>query len=449
MSRPISSRGGSVPRSVSGMASSRRTFLRGSLAGAAMLGSSTLLAACGDDTSGEGTANAPGDATQPVKFGMNEASGAGPAYERLVNMATAYAAETGVEVDRNEVDHNTFQQNINTYLQGNPDDVFTWFAGFRMNQFAEQGLITDVSDIWPIDGLNESFKAASTAADGNQYFVPKDYYPWAVFYKKSVFEQNGYEVPGTLEELTSLMTTMQGNDMIPFAFADKDGWPAMGTFDILNMRINGFDYHMRLMAGEEAWDSPEVKQVFDTWKGLLPFHQPDALGRTWQEAATSLSNGEAGMYLLGTFVVDAIPEDEEDLDFFTFPELDSSIGADALDAPIDGFCVAAAGSNEAGAKEMMKWLGSAEAANAANEGTTPMIAANENADTSGYSDLQKKSAEVVGAAANIAQFLDRDTRSDFASTVIIPSLQAFLSDPDDIDGVTKSIQEQKVSIFGG
>lgn len=447
MSRPRPFPDTGVPRSVTGMASSRRTFLRGSLAGAALVGSASLLTACGDDTE-NGSGGATADSANPVKFGMNEASGAGPAYERLANMATAYAAETGVEVDRNEVDHNTFQENINTYLQGNPDDVFTWFAGFRMNQFAEQGLITDVSDIWPIDGLNDSFKTASTASDGKQYFVPKDYYPWAVFYKKSVFEQNGYEPPSNLDELTTLMTKMQGNDMVPFAFADKDGWPAMGTFDILNMRINGFDFHMRLMAGEEAWDSAEVKQVFDTWSGLLPFHQPDALGRTWQEAATSLSNGEAGMYLLGTFVVDAIPDDEDDLDFFTFPELDSSIGADALDAPIDGFCLAASGSNEAGAKEMMKWLGSAAAADAANEGTTPMIAANEGANTDGYTDLQRKSAEVVGSAANIAQFLDRDTRSDFASTVIIPSLQRFLTDPADIDGVTKSIQEQKVSIFG-
>ncbi len=154
------------------------------------------------------------------------------------------------------------------------------------------------------------------------------------------------------------------------------------------------------------------------------------------------------MYLLGTFVVDAIPDQEEDLDFFTFPELDSSIGATALDAPIDGFCLAAAGNNEVGGLEMMKWLGTAAAADAANADTTPMIAANENASTANYSALQKKSAEVVGAATNIAQFLDRDTRSDFASTVIIPSLQQFLETPDDIDGVTKSIQEQKVSIFG-
>ena len=422
-------------------AASRRSFLRGAALGGALLSSSSLLAACGGDS---------GSSDGSIKYGMNEASGSGPAAVRLEAMAEAYAKKAGVTVKRNEVDHNTFQDNISTYLQGNPDDVFTWFAGFRMNQFAEQGLITELSDVWPIDGLSDSFKAASTAADGKQYFVPKDYYPWAVFYRKSVFEKGGYEVPTTLDELTTLSTKMQADGLVPIAFGDKDGWPAMGTFDILNMRINGFAFHMDLMAGEKDWDSTEVKQVFETWGSLLPFHQPDALGRTWQEAATSLGNGESGMYLLGTFVVDAIPDQVEDIDFFTFPELDASIGATALDAPIDGFCVASAAKNESGAKEMVKFLGSAEAADAANNAAdAAMIAANSGASTSKYSALQLKSAEVVGAATDIAQFLDRDTRADFANTVVVPALQTFLGKPDDIDGVTKSLQEQKLSIFGG
>ncbi len=441
---PVSRRGpdplNMIPPSVAGMSLSRRGFLRSAAVGGALVGLPGLLSACGDDGGG-------GGAGTSMSLGMNEAGDIPPA-QRLRAMAEAFTQKYDIEVERNEVEHNTFQENINTYLQGNPDDVFTWFAGFRMNQFAEQGLITDISDVWPIEGIPDSFKEASTASDGKQYFVPKDYYPWAVFYRKDVFEKNGFEVPETQADLMSLMKQMQSKDMIPFSFADKDGWPAMGTFDILNMRINGYDFHMSLMAGEEAWDSSEVKQVFETWRELLPFHQPDPLGRTWQEAATSLGKGETGMYMFGTFIVDAIP-DVKDLDFFTFPELDSSIGADALDAPIDGFCMVAGAENEDNAKKFLGFAGTAEAQDAANNGAdAPFISANESASTDTYTDLQKKSVEVVSAAANIAQFLDRDTRSDFASTVMIPSLQKFLEDPDDVDGVTTSIQEQKVSIFG-
>ncbi len=442
MSRTTSS---AIPRStVATMAATRRSVLRGIGLSGLAVGGASLLAACGGDSAGPASGSG-----ATVKFGINEAEGSGPAYDRLKAIAAAYTEESGTEVALNAVDHNTFQESINTYLQGTPDDVFTWFAGFRMAQFAEAGLITDLSDQWPIDGLNDSFKTASTAPDGKQYFVPVSYYPWALFYRKSIFEKNGWTPPENSNDFTELMKDMQGKGLTPIAFGDKDGWPAMGTFDILNMRLNGYDFHISLMAGDEAWDGDEVKQVFETWRTLLPFHQADPLGRTWQEAATSMGKGESGMYLLGTFVVDAIADQSDDLDFFTFPELDSAIGADALDAPIDGFCVSAAGKNQEAGKAMAKWLGSAAAADAGNEGAdAPFIAANTGASTSAYTDLQKKSAEVVGAAANIAQFMDRDTNADFANTVMIPSIQAFLKDPNDIDGVTASIQEQAASIFG-
>ena len=385
-----------------------------------------------------------------MKFGINEAKGSGPAYERLQAMADAYAQKAGVEVSANAVDHNTFQESISTYLQGTPDDVFTWFAGYRMAQFAENGVIADISDVWPIDGLGDAFKKASTAPDGNQYFVPVSYYPWAVFYRKSVFEKNGWAEPTSLDELNMLMKDMQGKKVTPFAFAAKDAWAPMGTFDILNMRLNGYDFHMELTKGEQKWDSPEVRNVFQTWKTLLPYHQENALGRTWQEAATSMANEECGMYLLGTFVVDGVPaEAQDDLDFFTFPALDATIGSDALDAPIDGFCVASGAQDEEAAKAFIGWLGTAEAADAANSSASaPFIAANSSASTEAYGALQKKSVEVVQNAKSIAQFLDRDTNADLANTVITASIQDFLKNPDNIDSITTSIQQQAASILG-
>ena len=445
-----------VPPSVAGLNVSRRSLFKTALGVGAAIGLPSVLAGCGGGDGGGGgsggggaSGGGSGSGGGTVTWGTNES---GTTFAKQFQAEAAdFTKKSGTQVTLNAVDHDTFQTNINNYLQGSPDDVFTWFAGYRLRFFAERGLISDIIDIWPLDGVGESFKTASTGDDGKQYFAPVSYYPWAIFYRKSVWEQKGYEVPKTLDELVALAKKMQSDKLVPFAFADKEGWPAMGTFDALNLRINGYQYHIDLMAGKNAWDSPETKKVFDTWKSLLPYHQPDALGRTWQEAAQSLQQKKSGMFLLGTFMNEQFPEAERaDIELFTFPEVDSTIGADALDAPIDGHCLSAKPKNPDGSKAFLKYLASPDSLAAAVAATKlPFIAVNSNADTSIYTPLQKKSAELVSQQKNISQFLDRDTRPDFASTVVIPAFQSFLKNPNDIDGLTKSLEEQKKSIFAG
>lgn len=60
----------------------------------------------------------------------------------------AFKTASGVNATVNTVDHGSFQENINNYLQGSPDEVFTWFAGNRMKFFAAQGLLTPIDDVW-------------------------------------------------------------------------------------------------------------------------------------------------------------------------------------------------------------------------------------------------------------------------------------------------------------
>jgi multiple sugar transport system substrate-binding protein len=142
------------------------------------------------------------------------------------------------------------------------------------------------------------------------------------------------------------------------------------------------------------------------------------------------------------------PEDErDDVDFFNWPEMDSNVGASAIDAPIDGYCMSAEPDNEDGAKDFLTYIGSPEAADAQSAAGYPLIWANPDADLSALQPIQQKAAEFIAQQESIAQFLDRDTRPDFASTVMIPALQEFLKNPDDVDGLTKSIEEQKKSIF--
>jgi multiple sugar transport system substrate-binding protein len=434
------------PDAADGPALTRRTLLvGGAAAGAALLYGAGPAGAM---------RNLPGAfrraSAGTVSFGSN-ASDAVPK-KAYANVMANFTKKTGIGVKVNTVDHNTFQEQINSYLQGKPDQVFTWFAGYRMQFFAQKGLSTPIDDVWKVltPLMPPAMKAASTGLDGHQYFVPIYNYPWAVFYRKSVFKKFGYAIPKTWDQFMALAKKMKKDGMTPIAFTDRDGWPAMGTFDILNMRINGYQFHVDLMAGKHAWDSAQVKNVFKQWTELLPYYSQGALGLTWQEGAQQMVNKQAGMYLLGSFVGQQAtnPSDHADLDFFAYPEINPKWGQDSLDAPIDGFMLSKGQQDNADAKALITYLGSAAAANTYLATDSNDVAANKRASRVHYSALQRKAADLIANAKHIAQYMDRDTRPDFASTVMIPSLQSFLNNPSDIDSLVKSIQKQKKAIFG-
>ena len=197
-----------------GFAISRRNFM----IGAAALGGAALLGACGDDDDDDAAATTaapagtnPGTtaaaartaapATSAAAAGGEVTFGSNYSDEKPKAGMAAALATTGVNVKINTTDHNTYQENFNTYIQ-QPDDVISWFAGYRMRAFAGKGVVGDVSDVWAdITGMSEGFKSASSGLDGKQYFVPFYFYPWAVHYRKSLFAEKGYTVPVTWDEL--------------------------------------------------------------------------------------------------------------------------------------------------------------------------------------------------------------------------------------------------------
>ena len=273
----------------------------------------------------------------------------------------------GIDVKTHTFAHGPFQEQINSYLQGHPDDVFTWFAGYRMQFFAAKGLATPIDDVWKVltPQMPPAFKAASTGLDGHQYFVPNKNYPWAVYYRKSLWKEKGYTAPRTWAQFVALAKKMQNDGLTPIAFTDKDGWPPMGWFDIINMRINGYDYHVRLMAGKQSWDSPQVKAVFNKWRELFPYYSEGTLGLSWQDGAAQLENKQAGMFLLGGFLTGAMkPANAKDVDFFPFPVINPRWGQDSIDAPIDGYMVSKSPKNLDGAKKLVGFLGTAPAIDA-------------------------------------------------------------------------------------
>lgn len=420
----------------------RRTVIKGIGFGAFGLISAMALAGCADGSSNGAPAKA-GSTT----FGSDKSDDV--PRRAYAAFTSAFEKSSGNKVSTNVVANAEFHAKINTYLQANPDDVVSWFAGYRMQYLADKGLLAPIDDVWDDVGKNfsDGLAKASTGADGKKYFVPNYNYPWGFFYRKSVWQSKGYQVPATFDELTSLCKQMRADGLMPIAFGDKDGWPAMGTFDYINMRLNGYQFHVDLCAHKESWDQAKIKAVFDTWRALIPYQDPAALGMTWQEAAQTLGQGKSGMYLFGSFVTQQFTDKAvlDDIDFFPFPEI-AVEGTDAIEAPIDGLVLSKKGGENKVARELLRFMGTPAGQQAYFSVDNSNLMTVKGADTSAYSALNSTCSEAIGNAKFISQFFDRDALPAMANNVMVPALQSFLKDGS-LD--TKNLEAQAKALYAG
>src|ERR1035437_3220488 len=397
-----------------------------------------------------------GQLTGKLTVGSNHSDASEVAGMDAIN--AAFKTATGLAPTVNKVDHNTFQTQINNYLGATPDDVFTWFSGFRMRFFASKQLATAIDDVGATVSSNftAGFASSVVGDDKKVYGIPVDYYPWCVFYRKSVFAAKNYTVPATWDAFLTLCAKMQTDGLTPLAFGDDGGWPAMGWFDIINLRLNGYDFHVGLMTGAQKWTDPKVTAVFQAWQKLVPFYLNGFAALTWQKACDSLIQSKSGMFLLGLFMtgevvtVDAANKTTvlADIDFFPFPFFGNSFDAEnALDAPIDIWMAIAKSqslqADLANAKAYLAFWAKGSTQVLMYKASPGFIPAASDADTSGYDVLTAKAVAIVSKATKITQFLDRDTRPDFAGTNGVGSFFLnFLKNPSqDLTAFQKTIQD--------
>jgi multiple sugar transport system substrate-binding protein len=320
---------GQQPAHIGGLGN--RVSRRGLIMGAAgMAGAGAFLAACGGDGETADTVASEDTtpvATGPLSFGVRTVDESPT--KQFQALVAAYEAKTGNKVTYNATESNAFQNNLSQYLQGTPDDAFTWMAGYRMQFFAEQGLLVDLTDVWDKigDQYAESYKIASTGLDGKQYFVPQSWYPWGLHFRKSMLSELGIDPDGigTWDDFMKMLDGMKQKGLIGFAAGNKGGWEAMGTFDILNARINGYQYHVDLLAGREKWTDPKTAEVFTYWEQLIPYMNENVLDLEWDGAMQLLLQRKAGSFMMGSWFganfKEQSQEDYDDLWIVPFPEI--------------------------------------------------------------------------------------------------------------------------------
>ena len=356
-----------------------------------------------------------------------------------------------LNIELEVVDRDGWKGQIRNALTANPPDVINWYAANRMGPYVNAGLFEDVSDIWgDIEGL-DAVKGALTI-DDKQWGVPYTYYNWGLYYREDIFAELGLEEPETFEQEIANCQVIIDSGRYCYAIGTKFLWTAGGWFDYMNMRTNGFDFHMQLAQGEVEWTDQRVRDTYANWRKLIDMGAflPDHQNYSWQEALPFMVNGEATAYLIGNFAVAPMREaglTDDQIDFYQFPIITEGI-PQGEDAPIDTFHIPSGASNKEAAREFLKFVTTADVQTKINAGDAlgqlPVNAASSVDDD----EFLNQGFEMLtnNAKGGIAQFFDRDFPAEMAS-VGMEGLQEFMVFPDNLDDILQRLEQARQRIY--
>ena len=356
-----------------------------------------------------------------------------------------------VSVTWNIFDKEGYKTSIRNFLSADAPDIANWYAGNRMLPYVNAGLFESVDDVWAEHGLNDSLAsaAASMTIDDKKWGVPYTYYQWGVYYRKDIFDQNGIAEPTNWAEFMAAGETLKAAGITPITIGTKYLWTAAGVFDYLNLRTNGYDFHMALTKGEIAWTDDRVKATMNNWKELVDagFFLENHAAFSWQEALSPMVQGDAAMYVMGNFAVPPLLEaglTSDQLGFFQFPVINPDIPL-AEEAPTDTLHIPANAKNKADAKRFLAYVARADVQTEMNI-TLGQLPINSGSSVADDKFLQAGYEMLSSTTGGIAQFFDRDAPAEMASAGM-EGFQEFMVKPERMDKILKRLEKVRGKVY--
>ena len=244
------------------------------------------------DKNSEPAPSEPSEPEAPAAGGSITVAALASGYEEAYpgmwqEVCEAFTAETGIEVEL--IVDKMLEDVIGPAMQGGDfPDVIHLATGREKGlteQFIKDNNIAELTDVLSMTVPGESAKVSDKIVggftdtsvtnpygDGKTYLAPMFYSPCGLFYNAGVFEQNGWTVPTTWDEMWALADSLpEGTSLFTY--------PTTGYFDAflyaLMYSVGGADFFNKATTyAEGIWDSPEAQQCFDIIAKLASYTNP-------------------------------------------------------------------------------------------------------------------------------------------------------------------------------
>jgi N-acetylglucosamine transport system substrate-binding protein len=446
----------------------RRNFMRGALAAVMAAPLAGTLASCAGSasTSDNGTSAATGDVSSDNPFGMADSS----TIDAVIfngGYGIDYVTFAGTILEKNhpgttaKISPSTkiAQELQPRFVSGNPPDLIdnSGAGSIGINTILDQ--VEDLSDVIEAPNLEGTpikdtlYGGVTAPGTFNDKLAALNYVltVYALWYSKSLFDDNGWEPPKTWDDAIKLGADAKAKDKYLFLWG-KEAATYYQTMAIASsIKQGGDEVRLALENLEpDCWSKEAVQQVFAALEEIVQkgYMKPGGGGTQFTQAQAQWSNDqEALLYPSGSWIENEMKKQTKsgfEMTGTPDPVVDSSSAMpfEAIrSAAGEPFMIPSKGANVAGGKELLRTMLSKEAAtNFSKTRLSPTIVKGlVPADGFGSTALVSQSQMLEAAGENIFTWNFVDLYGMNTDQLVVWT--SFLAGDTDAAGLTKGLQK--------
>jgi raffinose/stachyose/melibiose transport system substrate-binding protein len=277
-------------------------------------------------------------------------------------------ANPNVTIEVEALHDEEYKTKFKAYAAGTdmPDLISVWGQpGFIAEPIAA-GIFAELN---PDDYKDYGFLPGSLdgfSADGKLYGLPRNTDVMGFYYNKKLFDDNGWTVPATYQELLDLSAKITAKGILPVAMDGQDKWPLYCFYTDLLSKIHGagvMDMTSKAIAANDYSDPSYLKgaQILqDSAKAGL--FQVGFENTDYGTALNMFTSGQAAMYYMGSWEMSMAANQDvairDDIHVFAMPPMDGAAGTvkDIAAWHGGGYAVSANGKATEEAKKLLNYM---------------------------------------------------------------------------------------------
>ena len=189
--------------------------------------------------------------------------------------------------------------------------------------FVDSDILADVSDAPTMAEVSEAYQAIDKSVtyvpmDGI-YGVPYVANAAGMLYNVDMFEEHGWPIPETWDELIDLCKQIQSEgEVLPFYLGYLDTWTILSPWNSITTNLVPSDLARQVNAGEAKF-SDYYRRPAEMMLEMLDYAEEGPFAYSYNDACTAFARGQAAMYPCGSFAVPQIKSVNPDMNVGLFP----------------------------------------------------------------------------------------------------------------------------------